>query len=76
MQQLLLAVIGLFLFPSMGIVNKASKTMGLAGASLQSSGVALSFRNAYNNWNKNDKPKKLETEKEETEEDGLLDPGV
>ena len=58
-------VVGLFLFPSMGIVNKASKTMGLAGASLQSSGVALSFRNAYNNWNKKDKTKNVERENQE-----------
>lgn len=68
-------VVGLFLFPSMGIVNKASKTMGLAGASLQSSGVALSFRNAYNNWNKKDKTKQVTNKRQDninSEEEILL----
>ena len=54
----------------MGIVNKASKTMGVVGASLQSSGVALSFKNAYSNWNKKDKSKKVKTQIQSTGDEG------
>ena len=44
------AVVGLFLLPSIGIVSEASKIAGVVGASLQGAGVALAFKNAYNNW--------------------------